>query len=201
MPPPGADKIWLDVGAHEGEKTLAAARGNPALYVYAFEPNLAAASRLMGLLANYVVVPVAVAEQDGSAPFYLNRYAGASSLLPFVPEGIARWIRGEELVVMETVTVPTMRLDTFLDGAGIRRVDYLKIDAQGADLAVVRSAGERLKDIDRISLEVQTTPFELYRGASRKEDALAFLGAAGFELVEVEAQSFDQEENLTFVRR
>jgi hypothetical protein len=30
---------------------------------------------------------------------------------------------------------------------------------------------------------------------------LAFLGAAGFELVEVEAQSFDQEENLTFVRR
>ena len=201
MPPPGADKIWLDVGAHEGEKTLAAARGNPALYVYAFEPNLAAASRLMGLLANYVVVPVAVAEQDGSAPFYLNRYAGASSLLPLVPEGVAQWIRGAELVVTETVTVPTMRLDTFLAGAGIRRIDYLKIDAQGADLAVVRSAGERLKDIDRISLEVQTTPFELYRGASRKEDALAFLGAAGFELVEVEAQSFDQEENLTFVRR
>jgi precorrin-6B methylase 2 len=44
MPPPAADQIWLDVGAHEGEKTLAAARANPALYVYAFEPNLAAAS-------------------------------------------------------------------------------------------------------------------------------------------------------------
>ena len=67
MPPPAADQIWLDVGAHEGEKTLAAARGNPALYVYAFEPNLAAASRLMGLVANHVVVPVAVAEQNGSA--------------------------------------------------------------------------------------------------------------------------------------
>jgi len=66
---------------------------------------------------------------------------------------------------------------------------------------VSRSAGERLKDIDRISLEVQTTPFELYRGASRKGDVLAFLEARGFDLVEVEAQSFDQEENLTFVRR
>jgi len=94
-----------------------------------------------------------------------------------------------------------MRLDTFLDGAGIGRVHYLKVDAQGSDLAVIRSACERLKDIDRISLEVQTTPFELYRGASRKDDVLAFLGGAGFELVEVEAQSFDQEENLTFVRR
>ena len=201
MPPPAADQIWLDVGAHEGEKTLAAARGNPALCVYAFEPNLAAASRLMGLLANYVVIPIAVAEQNGSAAFHLNRYEGASSLLPFVPEGLARWIRGGELVVTATVTVPTMRLDTFLDGAGIGRVHYLKVDAQGSDLAVIRSAGERLKDIDRISLEVQTTPFELYRGASRKDDVLAFLGGAGFELVEVEAQSFDQEENLTFVRR
>jgi FkbM family methyltransferase len=199
MPPPGAEQIWIDVGAHEGEKTLAAARENPALYVYAFEPNLAAASRLMGLLANYIVVPVAVAEQNGSAEFYLNRYEGASSLLPFAPEGLARWIRGGELVVTKTLTVPTMRLDTFLDGAGIGRVHYLKIDAQGADLAVIRSAGARLKDIDRISLEVQTTPFELYQGASRKEDVLALL-AAGFELVEVEAQSFDQEENLTFVR-
>jgi len=197
-PPP--EQIWLDVGIHSAEETLAAARRNPALRVYAFEPNLAAASRLMGVLANYVVLPVAVAEQNGCAPFYLNRYEAASSLLPFVPEGLARWIGGGDLAVAATVTVPTMRLDTFLDGAGIRKVAYLKIDAQGADLAVIRSAGERLKDIDRISLEVQTTPFELYRGASHKEDVLRFLTSAGFRLVETEAQSFDQEENLTFIR-
>jgi FkbM family methyltransferase len=197
---PAPDQIWLDVGVHNGEKTLAAARQNPALRVYAFEPNLAAASRLMGVLANYVVLPVAVAEQNGSAPFHLNRYQAASSLLPFVPEGLARWIGGGDLAVTATVTVPTMRLDTFLDGAGIRRVDYLQIDAQGADLAVIRSAGERLKDIGRISLEVQTTPFELYRGASHKDDVMRFLTAAGFRLVETEAQSFDQEEILTFVR-
>ena len=33
--------------------------------------------------------------------------------------------------------------------------------AQGADLAVVRSAGTRLRDIHRIALEVQTTPVPL----------------------------------------
>jgi FkbM family methyltransferase len=197
---PAPDEIWLDVGAHHGEKTLAAARRNPALRVYAFEPNLVAASRLMGVLANYAVLPVAVAEQNGCAPFYLNSYEAASSLLPFVPEGLARWIGGGDLAVTATLTVPTMRLDTFLDGAGIRKVAYLKIDAQGADLAVIRSAGERLKDIDRISLEVQTTPFELYRGASHKDDVLRFLTSAGFRLVQTEAQSFDQEENLTFIR-
>jgi FkbM family methyltransferase len=197
---PAPDQIWLDVGAHNGEKTLAAARQNPALRVYAFEPNLAAASCLMGVLANYVVLPVAVAEQDGSAPFHLNRYEAASSLLPFVPEGLAQWIGGGELAVTATFAVPSMRLDTFLDGAGIRKVDYLKIDAQGADLAVIRSAGDRLKDIGRISLKVQTTPFKLYRGASRKEDVLRFLNSVGFRLVETKAQSFDQEEILTFIR-
>jgi len=198
--PPAPNQIWLDVGAHQGEKTLETARQNPFLRVYAFEPNLAVASSVMGVLGNYVVLPVAVAEQNGSAPFHVNRFDAASSLLPFVPEGLARWIGGGELAVTETVTVPTMRLDTFLDGAGIRKVAYLKIDAQGADLAVIRSAGEHLKDIDRISLEVQTTPFELYRGASHKEDVLRFLASAGFQLVETEAQSFDQEENLTFIR-
>ena len=197
---PPREQVWLDVGVHNADRTLEAARQNPALRVYAFEPNLAAASRLMGVLANYVVLPVAVAERDGSAPFYVNRYQAASSLLPFEPEGLARWIGGGDLAVTATVTVPTMRLDTFLDGAGIRKVDYLQIDAQGADLAVIRSAGERLQDIGRISLEVQTTPFELYRGASRKDDVMRFLTSAGFRLVETEAQSFDQEENLTFVR-
>jgi hypothetical protein len=65
---------------------------------------------------------------------------------------------------------------------------------------VIRSAGERLRDIDRISLEVQTTPFELYRGASRKEEVLAYLGAAGFELVEVERRVSIRRRNMTFVR-
>jgi hypothetical protein len=97
--------------------------------------------------------------------------------------------------------VPTIRLDTFLNQCGIQTVAYLKIDAQGADLAVVRSAGERLRDINCISLEVQTTTVPLYRNASRKEDVLQFLRDAGFELVATEGQSYNQEENLTFAPR
>ena len=194
-------EIWVDVGCHLGEKTFSLAEQDPGLRVYAFEPNLQVASRLMGRLPNYVVLPMAITETDGSAPFYLNRFDAASSLLPFVPEGLKQWIGGEELEVQATISVPTIRLDTFLNGAGIRKVSYLKIDAQGADLAVVRSAGERLRDIGRISLEVQTTAAPLYRNASRKDEALRFLAEAGFELAAREEQSFGQEENLTFVRQ
>jgi FkbM family methyltransferase len=198
LPP---NEIWLDVGAHLGENTFPAAADNPRLRVYAFEPNLRVASRLMGQLPNYVVLPMAIAEHDGSSTFYLNRYSEGSSLLPFVPEGLKEWVGGEVFQVEAAFTVPTMRLDTFLNQAGIGKVAYLKIDTQGYDLSVVRSAGQRLPDIERISLEVQTSRIPLYRGACRKEEVLSFLIDAGFELISCEKQSHDQEENMTFIRR
>jgi FkbM family methyltransferase len=194
-------EIWLDVGAHLGEETVSFARNNPQIRVYAFEPNLRVASRMMGKLANYVVLPVAISEQDGCASLHVNRCSQASSLLPLTPEGVKAWTGGELLKVEETVTVPAMRLDTFLNQAGIAKVAYLKIDTQGADLMVLRSAGERLRDIERIRLEVQIAPVELYRGASRKEEVIAYLTAAGFELTACEKQTYEQEENLTFVLR
>ncbi len=197
---PPAARVWIDVGAHLGEKTFAAAQADPALRVYAFEPNLSVAARKMGLLPNFVVLPVAIAEQDGSAEFHLNRFDAASSLLPLRPEGLREWIGGDELIEEAHYPVPTLRLDTFLDRTGIRRVDFLKIDAQGADLGVLRSAGERLRDIQKISLEVQITPVALYEGGSQKEAVLQYMREAGFELTATDRQSHDQEENLTFER-
>ncbi len=199
--PEESGDVWIDVGAHTGESTLEAARERPGLRVYAFEPNLSLAAALMGRLPNYIVLPMAVAGSDGSAPFHLNRFDAASSLLPFHPEGLRNWVRTVELGVAETVEVPTIRLDTFLNRAGIRTVDYLHVDAQGADLAVVRSAGERLKDVRRIQLEVQVSAVPLYEGAASKEETVRFLASAGFDLESSEKQSDDQEENLTFVRR
>jgi FkbM family methyltransferase len=197
----GPERTWLDVGAHLGEKTFAAAREDPSLRVYAFEPNLAVAKELIGRLPNYIVLPMAVAERDGCADLYLNMFAAASSLLPFDPEGLRRWSGGEVLKVERAISVPTIRLDTFLELMGLEEVEFLKIDAQGADLAVVRSAGERLRTFARIALEVQVTPVPLYEGGSLRGATVDYLASRGFELASVEKQSRDQEENLVFVRK
>ncbi len=193
-------RVWLDVGAHLGEYTFPRAAEDASLSVYAFEPNIAIASQRFGVLPNYVMLPLAISEQDGFAEFHINAYTMASSLLPFNPTGLANWIGGEKKRVEQKVQVPTIRLDTFLNRMGIAKVEYLKIDAQGADLAVIRSAGARLIDFRRISLEVQLTEIPLYEGASEKNAVIDHLFAAGFRLVSVERQSHDQEENLTFER-
>ena len=97
--------------------------------------------------------------------------------------------------------VPTIRLDTFMNLAGIQTVDYLKIDAQGADLPVVKSPGDLLKDPRKIYIEVSVDPFPVYHGAASKGEIVEFLAARGFKLAAVESQSNGQEENLTFENR
>lgn len=192
--------IWIDVGAHYGETTVGYANHNPGLTIYAFEPNLRVAAKLMGRAPNYVVIPMAVTERDGVADFHVNAFDQSSSLLPMNMEAAGAWTGGEVFKELCTVSVPTIRLDTFMNLMQIDKVDFLKIDAQGADLMVVKSAGSRLRDITRVVLEVSVADKPVYVGEPSKDEVVRFLGDAGFQLVEAEKQSHNQEENLTFAR-
>lgn len=194
----GVKGVWIDVGAHLGETTLSHAMLNPELTVYAFEPNLRAAASLIGRTPNLIVLPMAVAETDGSAQLHLNSPDEASSLLTMDENSRQSWKGGEALREESVISVPTIRLDTFMNLVGINRVDFLKVDTQGNDLAVLRSCGERLRDIRKMTLEADVSPQRLYQGSPSKEEIVSFLEAAGFRLISNEQQSYGQEENLTF---
>lgn len=154
----------------------------------------------MGRLRNYVVLPIAIAERDGSAELQLNAYEQSSSLLPADEAGVKSWVTEQEFKVVRSVTVPTMRLDTFMDGAGIESVDYLKIDAQGLDLEVVKSAGDRLRDVAKVQLEATTVSYRQYVGAPGKSAIVEYMESKGFRLAGEEIQTHGQEANLTFLR-
>jgi FkbM family methyltransferase len=196
----GRQETWIDVGAHHGEDSLWCAEQNPGVKVYAFEPNLREAAKLLGRTPNFFVIPMAVAERDGHAEFHVNRFAAASSLLPMSEDARKSWIGGEALAVESTTTVPTIRLDTFMNLAEISSVDFLKIDAQGMDLTILKSAGKRLRDVAKITVEVDVSPRPLYVGSPSKQEVLAFLQNSGFGLLQAQQQTSGQEENLTFVR-
>jgi len=192
--------VWLDIGAHLGETTFEQAAKCPTLSVYAFEPNLKLAAERFRALPNYAVLPMAISEQDGLANFHLNANPAASSLLPFDEDRLRQWVGGEDLKPQAEVTVPTTRLDSFLQHLKLPFVDYLKIDTQGADFAVIRSAGDKLSQIRKIKLEVTVTPTQLYRGAAAKPEVVRYLTERGFALVCEQPQTHGQEENLTFFK-
>jgi FkbM family methyltransferase len=199
-------QIWIDVGAHLGEYSFGAALVNPKLTVFAFEPDLKTASKRLGLLPNYIVIPMAVSGVDGVGHFFVNSQPMCSSMLPLNPEGVAIYqsrgvlAKSPDFRIEKEIVVPCTRLDTFMSLTGIESVQFLKIDAQGTDFEVVKSAGERLRTINRILLEVPSGDVHLYQNECSKEEVVAYMKNAGFELDKVESiHSF--EENLTFVNR
>lgn len=192
-------KVWLDVGAHGGGHPLEIAMQDDSVLVYGFEPNIRIAARNAGLRPNYVVVAAAVAEVDGVAPFHIADADTGSSLLPVREDNARRW-HGGTLTVLATVPVPTVRLDTFMDMAGVDGAEWLFVDAQGADLSVLKSAGRRLADVEHVRVEVAVTPYPVYRGAPTKREMLDYLNSFGFTLTEVQPVSDGQEEYLSFTR-
>jgi FkbM family methyltransferase len=192
-------RVWIDVGAHHGEHSIAAAANDPSLAVHAFEPLPHLHDKLVQAASpNFFPHAIAVSDVDGVARFRINSFDAASSLLPLDEAVRATWIDGHLLHEEREIVVPTTRLDTFMREQDIARIKFLKIDAQGADFSVVRSLGDRIEDVWRIKLEVCARGGQLYRGAADKATIVAYMAERGFVLESTEIQSHGQEENLTF---
>jgi FkbM family methyltransferase len=120
----------IDVGACFGDTLMPfSTRG---WRVLAFEPDPENRAELMSRIKgrkNISVSDLAIAEKDGETlSFYSSpESAGVSSLTPFTANH------------RPTAQVQTTRLDTFLAAAGQPKVDYLKIDAEGHDLFVLKT--------------------------------------------------------------
>jgi FkbM family methyltransferase len=130
------DDVFWDVGANVGYFTLVAAtalanRGQ----IIAFEPGKNAYERLSDNLAlnayeNIRTFPMAVTDQEGEAVLHLaGDIADSSANLYQAAQAQA----GQEVC-------RTVSLDHFLAAEGLRPPDLIKLDAEGAELAVLHGA-------------------------------------------------------------
>jgi FkbM family methyltransferase len=137
-----------------------------------------------GLRARYAgkpgisVVPAALSDKNGEATFEINRSAASSSLLSIDPRN-TEWF-GRDLRVARTLRVPTVTLPTLMESEGLRAVDLLKLDLQGAERLVI-AGGETV--LDRVRVIYTEVFFEqLYEGAWLFRELDDFLRSRGFKL-------------------
>jgi FkbM family methyltransferase len=130
--------VVLDVGAHIGQYSLIAGRCvAPSGSVHAFEPDPATFAWLERNchreLTNVRTARLALSDASGTRTFYFatTHDIGSNSLAePLNFSG-------------RKAQVPCMRLDDYLQEQGVARVHLVKMDVEGAELAVLRG-GEKL---------------------------------------------------------
>jgi FkbM family methyltransferase len=133
-------RVVIDVGANVGDWSAAIlARAADDARAVLFEPSLAARGKLDSRFRadpRVEIVASAVADRPGRTTFYEEPDAGETSSL------LAQETSGE--ATPREVEVTT--LDEELATRGIRHVDFLKIDAEGYDLHVLRGVERHLAD-------------------------------------------------------
>ncbi len=101
------------------------------------------------------VIHAAVSDRDGTAEF-LEVTAGLTQMGGLIDhyhaETLQR-VRRDERHSETILTVPSTRLDTLLRAPGLKEIDYLSIDVEGAERAVLRSLDFDEFDITALSIE------------------------------------------------
>lgn len=139
--------VFIDVGAHYGYFSLLASRlVEPGGTVVAFEPGrhtLGLLQRNVGSAPNVRIEPVALADRAGSALLrdFGPRHSALNTVLPGarVPPAERRRLRPE------LYEVPAVTLDAYVAATGLVP-DVVKIDAEGAEPAILRGMRGLLRD-------------------------------------------------------
>lgn len=168
--------VFVDVGAHAGYYTLVASRavGDPG-HVYAFEPeprNHAFLQRNLELngLRNVTLERRAVANATGARKLYLSE----------TNTGDHRLFRsGDE----RCLDIDAVSLDDYFPAR--RRVDFVKVDTQGAEVLVLGGMRRTLRSNPGARLLVEFWPFGLRGCGSSGGELLSLLTAYGFAVPNV----------------
>jgi FkbM family methyltransferase len=142
--------VVFDVGANVGNWTADALAINPRAEIHAFEPGRATFDRLRqrNFPANVHRNELALgAVEEERAFFVFGDTNGTNSL--YRREGLT------ERSTESSHTVHVTTLDAYCQAAGIQRIDFLKIDVEGHEMAVLDGARTMLGEgrIDYVQIE------------------------------------------------
>jgi FkbM family methyltransferase len=170
--------VVLDLGANIGYYTLIFARRvGSGGRVYAFEPDPASFAILKTNVAlngytNVVLVNKAVSDETRSSRLYLSEVNNGDHRIFDSHDG------------RKSVAVENVRLDDYFKDRD-PRVDFIKMDIQGAEWAALQGMAELLGKNRKVKMITEFEPVSLKGFGVEPSDYLKLLCANGFSLYEV----------------
>ncbi|HXQ13347.1 MAG TPA: FkbM family methyltransferase [Caulobacteraceae bacterium] len=177
--PSGVDPLWdmqrlaarhgveitcaFDVGAHRGQTAEQFLAAFPRATVHSFEPHPNSFACLQQLRSDRLHAHrLAVSDASGPAPFFvLSDVEDPQAAVPASMNNSL--VRDTQFGLVagrydKSISVERITVDAFCDQAGVDRVDLLKIDTEGHEVAVLAGAAETLRDrrVSFVLLEFET---------------------------------------------
>ncbi|MBX7247246.1 MAG: FkbM family methyltransferase [Candidatus Sumerlaeaceae bacterium] len=179
--------VLVDIGASGGtQKRWGSVR--PRLQVIGFEPDKREFPNLVGKDPKTRYLNTALFREKCTLQFNLARHQMLSSVFPPNRPVVDQFPNSSDFDVIETVEVDADTLDSQFEANGIRGADFLKLDTQGCELAILEGAVSTLRN-HVFGLEVEVEFAELYKGQPLFADVDGFLRTRGFQLFDL-AQVF-----------
>lgn len=186
--------IVVDGGARNGPVDMVGLHG--LCQYHCFEPNPIELSSATWEIKNQVkdeakreqtsVYPYALCGWSGTATLNISIRPGSTSTLEPNQELLGRFAVdnfSEMREIVERLEVPAISLADFMQQASLNHIDFIKLDTQGNELDILKSAGSFLQTTSVIMTEVEMIP--LYKDQALFHDVTAFLSSQGFELVDL----------------
>jgi FkbM family methyltransferase len=177
-----ANPTIVEAGAHIGVDTVQMSKRWPRGTIHAFEPIPDLFSQLQSNTAkrkNVCCYPMALGKETGAAKMFVSsgRSDASSSLFP--PKAHVTY--HPDILFETEIQVPTITLDHWAAEQGIKKIDFLWLDLQGYELAVLKAATAVLATVQAIYTEVNLD--ETYAGVALYPELRQWLEVYGFKVI------------------
>jgi FkbM family methyltransferase len=180
----------IDIGANIGYYTILAARlAGPEKRVYSFEPQANIVNKLRrnieaNAIRNVEVLPYALSDKPGTVNF---------NVPPEGAESYGSMRSNERFKTVKTVEVETHRLDDVLDKLGGPKIGLVKMDAEGAELLILRGAERLLSSPDKPDLIFEANELNCKPFGYCVFDILEYVHSFGYKLRQLDSEDWIAE--------
>jgi FkbM family methyltransferase len=180
----------IDIGANTGLFAMGAARvvGNNG-WVHAFEPvprnaDLLDANLELNGIENVIVNRLALSQSEGVATFYsvMSREESRCLSEPTALINSGLGSLAPRPGADTEIKVPVQRLDEYIRKSRVDRVDFIKIDVEGAEKLVLEGAEELLSRVDAPIIMFEADDRLPVRFGSTCRDVKQLLADHGYEI-------------------
>lgn len=168
-----AATVVVDAGANFGVFTSILARAAPDARIYAFEPHPKTHAALLRNL------PEGSAHRIETPQLALGRANCEIGFSDHAPQS-----NRITASTNSTITVRQTRLSDFCDETGIEKIDFIKIDVEGAELDLLDGAAELFAEGQVVAGMIELCPGNLSRFGQSVDNIIDWFAARGYQLCE-----------------